>query len=138
MNWFTSKCQVIKSKIRTLRRLWAFAESLEVFNERVEKLELDTDMIVRNLSDVDKLMNLVSTKELELSEMSLFKANDEAEQDMTLEEIESQISELTSLKVSFNTSPAVGSRMVRAKNYQLTEINKQLETLMRRRAKWVR
>lgn len=130
--------QKLKNIWRVTKQLWRFAESLEDFKERVSKIESDTDMILRGLGDVDKLMTMVSNKELAMSEQSLFKANDEAEKEMTMEEIDTRIQELTTLKASFNTSPAIGSRMIRARNYQLTDINRELEKLVQRRVKWER
>lgn len=121
--------------IEKLKALWAFAESAKAFSDRFDNVQEQVDHISENLADVSKLMDLVSTKELAASEFALFKTETALEQFTTIDDVQAEIDSLTALKTSYDTSPAIGSRMIRTKNSQITEVNRRLQHMHAIRAR---
>lgn len=123
--------------LERLQIIWAFADSAKALSTRLDNIEEQVGHISDNLADVSKLMDLVSNKELAASEYALFKAEDAVEQYSTLEEVQDEIDSLTALRTSYDTSPGIGSRMIRAKNSQLTEVNRKLQHMHAIRARLI-
>lgn len=121
--------------IEKLKALWAFADSAKAFPDRFDNVQEQVDHISENLADVSKLMDLVSTKELAASEFALFKTEAALEQFATVDDVQAEIDSLTALKTSYDTSPAIGSRMIRTKNSQITEVNRRLQQMHAIRAR---